>query len=264
MAADFSPFWNLLSYRQVATGSLSDAFTSSLKASRQLHRVSKLLFNADLPLLRNRLANSLRPLITMIFEDIADQDHLEVLQSCYVHTGSLKVVANDLDDILTESIPKFLSREGTRTVGTDDSEGGFDRSVAKSIGSGKGKLYLLLGGIGSGKTTFLKRYQRTTGREILETRTIWFAIDFLKAPQNPDELEKFAWAAIINDLRTKYTEQRFEKLSRLREVFADKIGVLESTVLSGFRPAVDGVRQGTRAVLGEMAGGIARLSAAPA
>jgi hypothetical protein len=236
VAENFTPFWNLLSYRQVAAGSLSEAFSSSLKASRQLHRVSELLFNADLPLLRNKLTNSLRPLITMIFEDIADQKQLEVLQSCYVHTGSLRVVANDLDDILTESIPKFLSREGTRAVGTDDSEGGFDRSVARSISSGKGRLYLLLGGIGSGKTTFLKRYQRTTGRDILETRTIWFAIDFLKAPQNPDELEQFAWGSIINDLRAKYADRKFEKLTRLREIFADKIGVLESTVLSGFRP----------------------------
>ena len=235
VAENFAPFWNLLSYREVAGGSLTEAFSSSLKVSRRLYRVSELLFNADLPLLRNGLTNSLRPLITLIFEDIADQAQLEVLQSCYVHTGSLRVVANDLDDILTESIPKFLSREGTRTVGQDDSDGGFDRSVAKSIGGGKGKLYLLLGGIGSGKTTFLKRYQRTTGKDLLASRTMWFSIDFLKAPQTPDELERFAWSSIITDSRAKYAERKFEKLSHLREIFADKISVLESTVLSGFR-----------------------------
>ena len=223
---------------------LTNAFVSSLKVSRQLLRVNKRLYNADLPLLRNRLNNSLRPLVSLIFEDIADQDQLEVLQSCYVHTGSLKVVANDLDNILTESIPLFLAKEGVRLVGLDRSEGGFDLSVQRSIGSGKGRLYLLLGGIGSGKTTFLKRYQRTTGKELLETRALWFSIDFLKAPQNPTELEHFVWSTIIKEIRNKYKGRKLEKLSRLREVFADNITVLEATVLSGLKqrsPKYDGV-----------------------
>ncbi|HEY7312674.1 MAG TPA: hypothetical protein VH643_25135 [Gemmataceae bacterium] len=235
VAAAFAPFWNLLAYQQVTSGSLTEAFSQSLRASRRLDRVNQRLYNADLPLLRNRLNNPLRPLISLIFEDIADQAQLEVLQSCYVHTGSLKVVANDLDNILTESIPKFLVNEGTRSVGADAAEGGFDRSLAKSIGGGKGKLYLLLGAIGSGKTTFLKRYQRTTGRELLENRTLWFSIDFLKAPPNPAELEHFAWSSIIKELRHKYRDRRLEKLSRLRDIFADNISVLESTVLSGFK-----------------------------
>ena len=41
------------------------------------------------------------------------------------------------------------------------------------------------GGIGSGKTTFLKRYQRTVGAQLLEERTVWFHIDFLRAPLDP-------------------------------------------------------------------------------
>ena len=151
VAQNFAPFWNLLAYQQVASGSLADAFSLTLKVSRRLDRVNQRLYNADVPLLRNHLNNPLRPLISLIFEDIADQAQLEVLQSCYVHTGSLKVVANDLDNILTESIPRFLAKEGTRTVGTDHAEGGFDRSLAKSVGSNSGKLHLLLGGIGSGE-----------------------------------------------------------------------------------------------------------------
>jgi hypothetical protein len=179
----FNEFWNFLSYISVAGGSLGEAFTPSLRASRQLMRVNQHLYNADLPLQRNHLNNDLRPLISLIFEDIADQDQLDVLQSCYVHTGSLKVVANDLDHIITDSIPQFLRDEGAVSVGEGKSLTGFEQTIACSLATNKGKLFLLLGGIGSGKTTFLKRYQRTTGREHLEKLTLWFRRLFKISPQ---------------------------------------------------------------------------------
>jgi hypothetical protein len=43
-------------------------------AARQLLRVVDRLYNADLPLQRNRLHAQLHPLIQTIFQDLADQD----------------------------------------------------------------------------------------------------------------------------------------------------------------------------------------------
>jgi hypothetical protein len=68
-----------------------------------MHRVIDRLFNSDLPLQRNRLHAQLHPLIQSIFLDIADQDPLEILQSCYVHTGSLRIVARDLNAVIVDA-----------------------------------------------------------------------------------------------------------------------------------------------------------------
>src|SRR5262249_29097567 len=87
----FTHFWNLLSYQSVSTGTLDSEFGSQLRVQRELHRVRDILFNADLPLERNRLNAGLQPLIKLIFEDIADQAQLEILQSCYVHYKSLMI-----------------------------------------------------------------------------------------------------------------------------------------------------------------------------
>jgi hypothetical protein len=232
---NFTEFWNLLSYARIESGSLQEEFSQAAAEPRQMLRVLDRLFNADLPLRRNRLNTAMQPFIALIFEDIADQDQIEVLQSCYVHTGSLKIVQNDLDHIITESIPHFLKQEGTRATGDSDDPAGFEASLARSLGTNKGRLFLLLGGIGCGKTTFLKRYQRTTAKEMLEKQTLWFSIDFLRAPEDPAALERFIWQSVLDDIRKKYADRGYEKLRNLREIFAPNIAVLESNVLAGYK-----------------------------
>jgi hypothetical protein len=180
----FTEFWNLLSFGAVQKGSLDEEFGVSSRIPRKLYRVIDLLFNADLPLQRNRLHEQLHPIIQTIFEDIAKQDTpLEILQSCYVHAASLKIVAEDLNLVITDAIPKFLRNQGTEPVlQSADDAGSFNDAIVEALTHRTGELYLLLGGIGSGKTTFVKRYQRAVGKDLLEARTIWFHLDFLEAP----------------------------------------------------------------------------------
>src|SRR5437879_1342756 len=177
----FTDFWNLLSFANIQRGSLDDEFGPSTRIPRKLERVVDRLFNADLPLQRNRLHAQLHPLIQAIFEDIAAQEPVEILQSCYVHAESLKIVAQDLNTVITDAIPEFLKSQGTEELnqGAEDA-GRFGTAVAHALTSRAGQMYLILGGIGSGKTTFTKRYQRTVGKPVLDSHSLWFHLDFLE------------------------------------------------------------------------------------
>ena len=77
---NFTSFWNLLSYDAISLGALDAEFGAPNRQPRRLHRVTERLFNADLPLQRNRLHAQLHSLITRIFENIADQDQIEILR----------------------------------------------------------------------------------------------------------------------------------------------------------------------------------------
>jgi hypothetical protein len=79
---NFTEFWNLLSYPAITKGALDAEFGAPNSAPRQLLRVLERLFNTDLPLQRNRLHAQLHLLPSTIFENIADQDAIEILQSC--------------------------------------------------------------------------------------------------------------------------------------------------------------------------------------
>ena len=198
IAAHFTEFWNLLSFGAIETGSLDEEFGSPLRNPRELHRVGDLLFNADLPLRRNRLHAQLHHIIEAIFQDIADQDPIEILQSCYVHTGSLKIVAQDLNTVITDELPEFLRQQGAEPIQQSEEDAGrFGDAINQALTTRSGPLYLLLGGIGSGKTTFFKRYQRTVGKAVLDHRALWFHLDFLEAPLDPRSIESFAWKGIL-------------------------------------------------------------------
>jgi hypothetical protein len=239
IAERFTDFWNLLSYESVLAGSLEEEFGGTRRAHRNLHRVSDLLFNADLPLQRNRLNAQLTPLIGTIFAEIADQDHLEILQSCYVHSASLRIVATDIETVITDSIPAFLRAEGAEPLPRDPEGEGFTAVVTKAMDEPAGELFLILGGIGAGKTTFLKRYRRTVGKELLDSKTIWFNVDFLKAPLDPLDLESFVYQDILKQLRERYVTPHLETRRNIKRVFADDIGVLRQTTLRQLRPGSD-------------------------
>ncbi|MCK4826445.1 ATP-binding protein, partial [bacterium] len=236
----FTDFWNLLFYESIADGSLDAEFGTPHRAQRELHRVADRLFNADLPLQRNRFNSQLHPLISKIFENIADQDQLEILQSCYVHSASLKIVANDLNVVITDTIPRLLRDEGAEPIQqSKDDAGRFGRAIERAIRSDYGQLFLLLGGIGSGKTTFLKRYQRTVGKDVLAKYTIWFHIDFLRAPLDPLEMEEFVWRSVLNQLRERYVSPHLETRRNIKRVYKEEISALKETALSNLREGAD-------------------------
>jgi AAA ATPase domain len=231
----FVDFWNLLSYQAIsAAGSLESEFGRLTTSSRKLDRVIDRLFNADLPLRRNRLNSQLQPVIKYIFEDIAGQDDPDLLQSCYVHTGSLYIVAEDLNLVITDTIPKDSVFTGTKPLKqTSDDVGEFGEEVKLAVKERKGELYLLLGGIGSGKTTFLKRYQTLIAKNFLEANAFTFHLDFLKAPLQTSEMEPFVWSTILEIIRDQYAEEDLEHRKYIKSIFKDKLKNLEVTALRG-------------------------------
>jgi hypothetical protein len=179
-------------------------------------------------------------LITTIFENIADQDAIEILQSCYVHSNSLRIVADDLNVIITDAIPQFLLDQGALPAKqTADDAGRFGIVLADSMPSRQGQLFLLLGGVGSGKTTFIKRYQRTVGAPLLNRSALWFHVDFLEAPPDLAEMERFVWTTILTQLRYRYSSPHLETRRNIKKAFADKIGAIEHTGLRGLRNGTD-------------------------
>jgi hypothetical protein len=234
----FTEFWNLISYDAVVAGSLDGEFGTRLAVPRRLERVLDHLYNADLPLRRNRLHFQLYPLIEAVFENIADQEPPEILKSCYVHTGSLRIVVRDLNTVITDAIPEFLLDQGAQPVHQSaDGAGSFGAAVEERIAAEAppmghlGQLYLLLGGIGAGKTTFIKRYQREVGKPVLDGGSLWFHLDFLEAPIDPQAIEAFVWQRILEDLRTRYHALNLETRRNIKQVFRPDIEVLEQTVL---------------------------------
>lgn len=234
--SNFVKFWNILSFEAICSGSLENEFASIIKAERNQYRVIDNIINADTPLERNRLHAQLHPIIEAFFLDIADKDIIDILKSCYVHSRSVETAMLDFDNVVNDAIPLFLKKEGTKNVLTGQKDSGiFDVEVSAAIEKNTGNLYLLLGGIGSGKTTFIKRYLRITGHEVLDKGAVWFYISLLGPPSNPDELEIGIYTKILNELRNRYKSVITENRKTLKKLYSKELELYHETTLKAER-----------------------------
>ena len=134
----------------------------------------------------------------------------------------------------------FLFDQGTTSATQGETHAGsFGIALAKAMPTRHGLLFLLLGGIGAGKTTFIRRYQRTVGAELLNDRAIWFHVDFLGAPTELSEMEGFVWRTIVEQLRTRYARPHLETRRNIKKAFGTNIKAIEHTGLRGLRPGTD-------------------------
>ncbi len=225
--SNFIDFWNLLSFDSIIKGSLEKHFALLTVSERQQERVRDKLINADLPLAKNRLHAQLHPVIDAFFLDIADKDQLEILQHCYVYSRSSSSASFDLDNVIKDAMPLFLKRQGTQNVLTGKKDSGvFDKELEKAIENNVGQLYLLLAGIGAGKTTFIKRYLKITGKSIMENDAVSFYISLLGPPSDPDKLEQVVFAKLLDEIRTDYSDKIQEKRRTLKKLYEKELSLL--------------------------------------
>ncbi len=138
--------------------------------------------------------------------------------------------------MITDTIPKDVAFAGTQPIlQSEDDAGGFGADFKRAVSARQGELYLLLGGIGSGKTTFLKRYEKVIARRFLDENAFTFHVDFLKAPLSADRLEQFVWKMVLEILRSQYSDLDVECRKNLKALFKERLRNLERTALRGTR-----------------------------
>lgn len=229
---NFTDFWNTLSYAAVLEGGLDALFSPDVLQPRFLKRPIDLLVNPDAPLMRNRYHMQLHPFVENIFRDIGEEAQIEILRNCYVYNKSLLVIDNDLKIVIEDTIPRFIKVEGAvdTTSGAKDA-GLMGEAIEEAINRQSGTLFLLLGGIGCGKTTFLKRFFNYIAKPFIETNALWYYVDFLAAPLDPEKVELFLSDSILEQMRSRYSNLKFETRDYLKLAYEDKILALKEAFL---------------------------------
>src|SRR5207253_871099 len=133
-------------------------------------------------LVRNNLwqqiARTMGPLLTDQPEDSEAQ--FEVLRNCYVTTPLADQTDRNLNSLLQDTTNKHL--KDASFVDLKQGMGGktaFSHGVREAVYQARRGAYILTGGVGSGKTTFLRRFAKIVERDFVERYTVWLHIDFL-------------------------------------------------------------------------------------
>lgn len=227
----FSDFWNLISKDSVLSGSLDNMFSKDILRPRNFFRPTQYLRNPDAPLTRNSYHTQLNPFVENIFRDIGEEGQIEILDKCYVYGKSLQIIDSDLKLLVEDSIPRFIKNDGgseTFPISRFDS-GEMASQVSSALLKDFGTLFLLLGGIGSGKTTYIKRFYNYIGKPFLDKNAFCFYVDFL-APPPMDKAEHYVFNSVLTQLRQKYSSFNLECRDNLLNIYNDQISFFKETL----------------------------------
>jgi len=239
--SNFAEFYSLLARQQVISGSLIEAFEYLERTTTERRSVLDNLSDRDRELVRNRvwqqIARIFGPLLTNQTEETAQ---LEIIENCYVSTPLGDQTDKSLNVLLRDAPTHHLSAANVQDLKPDQKgKTAFSYQYQSDVWAGiKGGAYILTGGVGSGKTTFLRRFAQIVEKDFVDRFAVWIHVDFLPfgniGPTIIDvELRRFVYRHMRDHLKQNFQADLANTGEKIRELFADEIEQSRLTLLHG-------------------------------
>jgi hypothetical protein len=236
---DFTSFYNALSADNVRAGSLNQLFSNIEGIYRTYFVPRQFIYNPDREYVRNRFWNMISAVFGSLLSDQPEDEELqlEIIRNCYVSTPLSDQAYEQINNLLSDKLPRFLQDTKVVDIGPGQSEA-FHSGIEEDIKARKAATYILTGGVGSGKTTFLKRYAKVMQPKLIKRYCIWIHIDYLTFgtidfSSIGVQIEEFTFNRIRETLKIEYKDLLPDTGDTIRELFSRQIGALKLTLLYG-------------------------------
>ena len=236
---NFYYFWNILSRKQVKDGSLRKYISKKSFSFDYLFRPRDRMHAKNATLNRNQMSCFIQPFVEHTFWDMTEESKLDILDKCYVLRNQYSSVGDQIN-YQFDRIPPFAEKYKTKDILESAKNAGNFQSIYESSErlmmsqNRKGSLILLMGGVGSGKTTFIHHFFNFKLNN--PEKTVWFYVDFLETSAKIENIEEHIYRSIIKKFIKKYSNT-FEKqiaLFKINELKPDfqTILVLVTMIMS--------------------------------
>jgi hypothetical protein len=233
----FVAFWSLLSRASVENNSLARTFQPSEATAFQYKRVADEVHYYNEKVTRNDLSADLEPLIREYMGEIADDKSKEKLRDLFVKGPALAEVLNAVGHQMTVALSNTLATANRvfQSRKVDDLKGSIKQKIKSHIAlPSRGEVILLLGRVGSGKTTFVHHFLRIDLKDLLEKHfLVSFDFRLLAKERTVDSFfyERLRVELSRNELFTSLSSKN------LRKVYAAEINELTKGPLAGLERA---------------------------
>ncbi|MCW2205602.1 hypothetical protein M2227_007692 [Bradyrhizobium elkanii] len=165
--------------------------------------------------------NSLAPYLNQLYEMFfrgEDPEKIQlILEAAYVDTAELR----EYDNVLHVLLKQVENRLDQRTIQTDRRR---EYTLTPEISRyqsepAQGRLHLIIGSRGSGKSLFISRFFAHLLPESLKAKAVWCIIDFNRAPEDLGNIEEFICERFIEHVENLGFDQfNIEALDRIFSV----------------------------------------------
>jgi hypothetical protein len=179
----------------------------------------------------NALAPYLTPLYEMFFRAEDPEKIQLILDQAYVDTAELREYDQVLHSMLRQ-VERALPGD-YRTIQTDRKH---EYTLSPELGrygddiSSRGRMHLIIGSRGSGKSLFIARFFSHLMPESLKKNAVWCVVDFNRAPSSIDNIEDYICEKFLENAENLQFDPH--SLEGLNRVFAVEINRLQKGPLA--------------------------------
>jgi GTPase SAR1 family protein len=193
----------------------------------------------------NTFAADITPILRKYFASRSIADQKEIYEKAYISSNELSSHDRILESFLKDRIVRSKNSNRTEMQPTRKNEPTLARLLKSKSGAERqsGMLQLLTGGVGAGKSLFVRRYKEYLQPAEIKENTRWAFIDFNEAPANDGSLEEWLCDEFTKsileegasfDLTDGGDQLRlFAPKIKERQAFYDRISLAKNSVNEG-------------------------------
>jgi hypothetical protein len=180
----------------------------------------------------NSFAINLAPVLKRYFSSEALVDNDEILTRGYVSSEDTTKYDALLETFLRDSLQERRDQWALNLEPTTKTERNFSDQIARfsTASDPEGHLQLVIGGVGSGKSIFIRRFQRHLMPPSLRARTRWAFLNFNSAPMIGDGTEKWVCEEFLDSLQKANPDFDLYSMDNMERIFAPLLAKRERSV----------------------------------
>lgn len=153
----------------------------------------------------NSLFEELDPLLRRYFNPRDKQYEEEIIKHAYVTTEEVTKYERSFEDFIRTRVIPSSDEKGELITTTKRSSPNFDGRLEKLSGRNQPFMQLVIGGVGSGKTSFIKRYFNYIMNPSLRDSTVYCRINFNNASDELGDVQAWVCNAFIECIKENFS-----------------------------------------------------------
>lgn len=168
----------------------------------------------------NTFGVTLASTISPIFNPTSTRERADIARNAYISSKRRERYIDPIDRVIRAA--RGPSETQAQTLGDTENPSEVIGKL-RQLRELENKVLLLIGSVGSGKTTFVDHLQEVALPKDLLDSTVWCRINMNAAPVTPTEIYAWLRHEIIDSCRASQPELDFEDLSVMRRVYGIEI-----------------------------------------
>lgn len=225
---NFVIFWNILNPDAEGSTEIDRILKNPnevRKAPSLNRRVIDRIKNSDkYALVKHSSIIAIENNLIRFFGELTSKSQIDLLKECYCDpSGNYKDFAGGIKRRL-ESKPIQAIASLTNGEGNFIKKGQFEKQYLENLQKDPGAVYVLLGEVGAGKSTFLEHFYNFELSDLEKSKLFWLRIDFLDFNDSLDKLNEFISNEIIKRIEsTEYNNLNLPEWETLQKIYSEEI-----------------------------------------